>query len=197
MASWTISVRVGVHAPDVTHATSFRTSIERYTYSFSLVLFLVIVIILETMISYDEPMIYAVHRTARGWEIIAPSDDLCAPAYWRVGVIRQHSLRAAAETTGKRLEISQIFCSDILALTRQRVFGGGTPRFQSSEPSLARRRDPVRAVIDSGMVTIPYRLPGWSAARPPSIAAHSPSGCGKSGVVQHVAWAKSQHSSRS
>ena len=38
---------------------------------------------------------YAVHQVRDGWEIIAPSDDPCAPAYWRVDVIHQHGWRDA------------------------------------------------------------------------------------------------------
>jgi hypothetical protein len=39
--------------------------------------------------------IYAVHQVRDGWEIIAPDADPTTPAYWRVGVIRQHGWRAA------------------------------------------------------------------------------------------------------
>jgi hypothetical protein len=42
-----------------------------------------------------EPYCYAVHQTKDGWEIIAPSDDPCAPAYWRVGVVREYGLGVA------------------------------------------------------------------------------------------------------
>jgi hypothetical protein len=36
--------------------------------------------------------LYAAHRIEDGlWEIIAPSDDPYTPAYWRVGVVRQHN----------------------------------------------------------------------------------------------------------
>jgi hypothetical protein len=36
---------------------------------------------------------YAVHQVRDGWEIIAPSDDPYAPAYWRVAVVRQYGRR--------------------------------------------------------------------------------------------------------
>ena len=41
------------------------------------------------------PGCYALHQVQDGWEIIAPSDDPYAPAYWRVGVVRQYGWREA------------------------------------------------------------------------------------------------------
>ena len=43
---------------------------------------------------------FAVHQVRDGWEIIAPSDDPTAPAYWRVGVIRQHGWPAGCDRDG-------------------------------------------------------------------------------------------------
>jgi hypothetical protein len=38
---------------------------------------------------------YAVHQVRDGWEILAPSDDPFAPAYWRVAVARSGQDQAA------------------------------------------------------------------------------------------------------
>ena len=40
---------------------------------------------------------FAVHQVRDGWEIVAPSDDPTTPAYWRVGVIRQHGCRGSSD----------------------------------------------------------------------------------------------------
>ena len=42
-----------------------------------------------------EPSCYALHQVRDGWEIIAPSDDPYAPAYWRVDFIPRYGWRAA------------------------------------------------------------------------------------------------------
>ena len=58
--------------------------------------------------------LYAAHRIEDGlWEIIAPSDDPYTPAYWRVGVVRQHNraLRPSSTVTypGNHVAIRRIW----------------------------------------------------------------------------------------
>jgi hypothetical protein len=51
--------------------------------------------------------LYAVHQIEDGlWELIAPSDDPITPAYWRVGVIRQHGWGTAGRDRGGQAPVS-------------------------------------------------------------------------------------------
>jgi len=46
---------------------------------------------------------FAIHQIKDGWEITAPSDDPCVPAYWRIAVIREHGWSVGKDECSPRM----------------------------------------------------------------------------------------------